>query len=171
MTLKIGDRGNSVRNLQNQLRERGFDPGSADGVFGRRTADAVRRFQASRNIAVDAQVGADTTRELQRARNGDSFTPAPGTQPAARRQGERPYQELTRFAESRGYHVTSSTGGRHLGRAHREGRAIDVRTRDHTPAQVDQLIREARAAGYTVIDERRGGNAAWSGPHIHIQTR
>lgn len=169
MTLKLGDRGNAVRSLQNQLRERGFDPGASDGKFGPRTADAVRRFQASRNLTVDAKVGPNTTRELQAARNRDSFTPAPGaTQPRA---GERPYQALTRFAESRGFHVTSSTGGRHLGRAHREGRAIDVRTRDHTPAQVDQLIREARAAGYTVIDERRGGNAAWSGPHIHIQTR
>lgn len=167
MTLKLGSRGSAVTALQDQLRSRGFDPGTSDGKFGPRTADAVRRFQASRNLEVDAKVGPNTTRALQNARNTDSFTPAP----AARRQGERPYQALTRFAESRGFHVTSSTGGRHLGRAHREGRAIDVRTRDHTPAQVDQLIREARAAGYTVIDERRGGNAAWSGPHIHIQTR
>lgn len=169
MTLKLGDRGSSVRTLQTQLRERGFNPGSADGVFGKRTADAVRQFQSSRGLTADAKVGRNTQRELSAARNRDSFTPAPTTtQPAARR-GDRPYQQIQRFAESRGFTVTSTTGGRHLGRAHREGRAADIRTRDHSPAQVDQLIRDARAAGYTVIDERRGGNAAWSGPHIHIQ--
>lgn len=170
MTIKLGDRGAAVRNLQEQLRSRGFNPGGTDGIFGARTADAVRRFQGANGLAVDAKVGRDTTRALTAARNRDSFEPAPAgrTAPAARR-GEAPHRELARFAQERGYTVTSSTGGRHLGRAHREGRAIDVRTRDHTNAQVDQLIREARAAGYTVIDERRGGNAAWSGPHVHIQ--
>lgn len=168
MTLKIGDRGNSVRDLQNQLRAKGFDPGSADGIFGNRTADAVRRFQAAQGLTVDAKVGPDTTRALQNARNSDSFTPAP-LPGATNTTGRRPYQQIQSFVESRGFHVTSTTGGHHLGRAHREGRAVDVRTRDHSPAEVERLMRDARAAGYTVIDERRGGNSAWSGPHIHIQ--
>ena len=30
-------------------------------------------------------------------------------------------------------------------------------------------MRQARAAGFTVIDERRGGNAAWTAPHLHLQ--
>lgn len=79
------------------------------------------------------------------------------------------WRELSAFARERGFTVTSSTGGRHLGWAHRAGRAIDVRTRDHTSSEVNAFIREARGAGITVIDERRGGNAAWSGPHLHLQ--
>ena len=85
------------------------------------------------------------------------------------RSGNQRWRELQQFAEDRGFHVTSSTGGRHLGAAHREGRAVDVRTRDHSTAQVDEFMRQARAAGYTVIDERGGGNSAWSGPHVHLQ--
>jgi peptidoglycan hydrolase-like protein with peptidoglycan-binding domain len=170
MAIKVGDRGTAVRTLQDQLRRSGFNPGGTDGVFGTKTAEAVRRFQSANGLTVDAKVGRDTQRALTAARNRDSFEPAPAARTTAtQRRGEGGYRELKRFAEDRGFVVTSTTGGRHLGRAHREGRAVDVRTRDHTTAQGNTLIRQARAAGYTVIDERRGGNAAWSGPHIHIQ--
>lgn len=83
--------------------------------------------------------------------------------------GAQTYRELTQFANDRGFHVTSSTGGKHLGWAHRAGRAVDVRTRDHSSAEVNSFMRDARAHGITVIDERRGGNAAWSGAHLHLQ--
>jgi hypothetical protein len=83
--------------------------------------------------------------------------------------GAQTYRELSRFANQHGFTVTSSTGGRHLGWAHRAGRAIDVRTRDHSSSEVNAFIRAARGQGITVIDERRGGNAAWSGPHLHLQ--
>ena len=83
--------------------------------------------------------------------------------------GAQTWRELSSFARSRGFTVTSTTGGRHLGWAHRAGRAIDVRTRDHSNSEVNAFIREARGAGITVIDERRGGNSAWSGPHLHLQ--
>jgi len=79
---------------------------------------------------------------------------------------------LAQFAQQRGFVVTSTTGGSHnTGSAHYRGRAIDVRTRDHTPAQVDQFIREARAAGFRVRDERfpPPGQPVWSGPHVHLQ--
>jgi hypothetical protein len=83
--------------------------------------------------------------------------------------GAQTYRELSAFAQQRGFHVTSTTGGHHLGWAHRAGRAADVRTRDHSTAQVNAFMRDARAHGITVIDERRGGNAAWSGAHLHLQ--
>lgn len=83
--------------------------------------------------------------------------------------GAQTYRELSRFANERGYTVTSSTGGRHLGWAHSAGRAIDVRTRGHSSSDVNSFMRDARSHGITVIDERRGGNSAWSGPHLHLQ--
>ena len=83
--------------------------------------------------------------------------------------GAQTHRELSRFAAEHGFTVTSSTGGRHLGWAHRAGRAIDVRTRGKSSAEVGSFMRDARAAGITVIDERRGGNSAWSGPHLHLQ--
>ena len=83
--------------------------------------------------------------------------------------GRQTYQQLSAFARQRGFVVTSSTGGRHLGWAHKAGRAIDVRTRDHSRAAVAAFIRDARRHGITVIDERGGGNSAWTGPHVHLQ--
>ncbi len=82
---------------------------------------------------------------------------------------QQTWRELSQFAKSRGFTVTSTTGGHHLGWAHRAGRAVDVRTRDHSPSEVNSFMRAARGAGITVIDERGGGNSAWSGPHLHLQ--
>lgn len=83
--------------------------------------------------------------------------------------GAQTYRELSRFASANGFTVTSSAGGRHLGWAHRAGRAIDVHTRGHSSSDINAFMRSARKHGYALIDERRGGNSAWSGPHIHLQ--
>jgi hypothetical protein len=83
--------------------------------------------------------------------------------------GAQTWRQLSQFANARGFTVTSSTGGHHLGWAHRAGHAVDVRTRGHSTSEVNSFMREARGAGITVIDERRGGNSAWSGPHLHLQ--
>jgi hypothetical protein len=106
------------------------------------------------------------------------------------------YVGLMQFAQSRGFTVTSTTGGTHNpGSAHRWGGAVDVRTWDKTSAQVNDFISEARAQGITVLDERtrpfqnksKWGGAdpgtrdkyiaglevtwqpVWAGPHLHLQ--
>ena len=83
--------------------------------------------------------------------------------------GAQTWRELSQFATDRGFHVTSTTGGHHLGWAHRAGRAVDVRTRDHSSSEINTFMRDARSQGITVLDERQGGNSAWSGPHLHLQ--
>jgi len=168
LTLQTGSRGTDVTNLQRQLAAQGFSPGGADGIFGARTRQAVRAFQQAQGLEVDGIAG---RRTFERLRNTDSFEVGNTTAPG-RRTGD--YRELVDFARSRGFTVTSTNGGRHNpGSAHYEGRAIDVRTRDKTSAQIDQFIREARAAGYHVADERRRprGQRVWSGPHLHLEIR
>jgi hypothetical protein len=79
---------------------------------------------------------------------------------------------LVEFAQARGFTVTSTTGGQHNpGSKHGQGRAIDVRTRDKSDAEVEAFIAEARADGITVYDERTKppGQAVWSGPHLHLE--
>jgi hypothetical protein len=83
--------------------------------------------------------------------------------------GRQTVGELTQFAHQHGFVVTSSTGGHHLGWAHKAGRAVDLRTRGQSVSAINSMMRDARSHGITVIDERRGGNSAWSGPHIHLQ--
>lgn len=59
-TLSIGSRGASVAQLQELLRNAGFDPGPIDGIFGTRTQSAVIAFQRSKNLVPDGIVGVMT---------------------------------------------------------------------------------------------------------------
>ena len=57
-------RGEDVRALQERLGALGFDAGRVDGIFGSRTAAAVREFQSNYGIPADAIVGLATLRGL-----------------------------------------------------------------------------------------------------------
>jgi hypothetical protein len=57
--------GEPVRELQQQLKELGYDPGAVDGVYGERTANAVRRFQQAVELDVDGVVGPQTWSSLR----------------------------------------------------------------------------------------------------------
>lgn len=56
-TLKRGSSGSEVRFLQLRLKELGHDPGTVDGIFGSRTEQAVKDFQAYRGLTADGIVG------------------------------------------------------------------------------------------------------------------
>lgn len=47
MTMRVGSRGENVKTLQTQLNELSYDPGPADGIFGRRTRGALAAFQTA----------------------------------------------------------------------------------------------------------------------------
>lgn len=83
MSLSIGDRGSSVRRLQQRLAAEGFDPGGVDGIFGSKTRAAVVAFQRSRGLSVDGVVGEDTRLAFRRNYNSDRFQPAAEVGPAA----------------------------------------------------------------------------------------
>lgn len=56
----VGARGETVRQIQTVLRDWGYDPGPADGVYGSRTEAAVRRFQAKNGLTADGVAGSQT---------------------------------------------------------------------------------------------------------------
>ena len=58
--LSRGNSGVCVKTLQNSLRAKGFDPGSSDGQFGKKTFDAVVCFQGSAGLSKDGVVGPAT---------------------------------------------------------------------------------------------------------------
>lgn len=62
--LKKGSRGGDVVTLQRVLTMKGYSLGGADGVFGRLTKAAVKRFQRRRRLTADGIVGPITTRAL-----------------------------------------------------------------------------------------------------------
>lgn len=55
MELMQGDSGTAVRIMQERLQELGYDPGKADGIYGRKTVQAVALF------LVDAEIPVSTT--------------------------------------------------------------------------------------------------------------
>ena len=63
--LQVGSTGPLVEELQKKLASLGFDPGSADGIFGERTEEALLEFQDSRGLITDAIVGPETRAALE----------------------------------------------------------------------------------------------------------
>jgi uncharacterized protein (TIGR02594 family) len=49
-----------ITRIQQSLAHKGFDPGLIDGIWGRRTELAVRRFQLARGLTVDGIAGPNT---------------------------------------------------------------------------------------------------------------
>ncbi|MDR0405485.1 MAG: peptidoglycan-binding protein [Clostridiales bacterium] len=81
-TLRLGDFGTDVMELQATLLKTNYDPGPVDGIFGQRMARAVMRVQRNYGLVPDGVVGAATYRALERyllgydaytVRRGDTF--------------------------------------------------------------------------------------------------
>jgi peptidoglycan hydrolase-like protein with peptidoglycan-binding domain len=56
-----------IKELQQALTTAGYDPGPADGTFGRRTEAAVVAFQEANGLSVDGRVGPETASALNGA--------------------------------------------------------------------------------------------------------
>jgi peptidoglycan hydrolase-like protein with peptidoglycan-binding domain len=65
--LSVGSTGSAVIELQNLLKEKGYDAGPSDGVFGSSTLTAVIAFQKDQKLWVDGLVGPATMKALQNA--------------------------------------------------------------------------------------------------------
>jgi N-acetylmuramoyl-L-alanine amidase len=76
--------GDDVVALQQRLLDLGFDPGRCDGIFGARTATALRDFQRNVGLRADGILGPTTLAALQRLRRTVT-----GGSPSARREEEQ----------------------------------------------------------------------------------
>ena len=64
----------AVKLLQQILNKLGYPCGTPDGIFGRKTEDAVMDFQEDNHIGVDGKVGAETWSYLLKALFGKTST-------------------------------------------------------------------------------------------------
>lgn len=78
-SLKLGEQGEQVRNLQRQLKELGFYTGNVDGDYGVGTEEAVKAFQKQYKLTPDGQAGEMTLTKLASAKATmiPEVTPAP----------------------------------------------------------------------------------------------
>jgi len=51
---------NAIKELQQWLNDNGYEAGSVDGIYGSRTAGAVREFQTDNDLTVDGDAGKET---------------------------------------------------------------------------------------------------------------
>lgn len=65
-TLKIGSRGTNVSEIQALLNKLGYSVGVVDGIYGARTAEAVRKFQKYFGLLPTGEVNADTYKLMNR---------------------------------------------------------------------------------------------------------
>ena len=68
-TLRQGDKGQDVKQLQEQLIKLGYLSGAADGDFGKKTAQAVRDFQVCNHLKEDGIFGSACWDTLSRGYN------------------------------------------------------------------------------------------------------
>ena len=61
---KRGSRGSEVKAIQRALKKRKFYKGKIDGIYGKRTVRAVRRFQRKKKLKVDGIAGPKTLKKL-----------------------------------------------------------------------------------------------------------
>jgi len=70
--LKLGSRGNEVKEVQQKLKDLGYLSGPVDGIFGSGTLAAVKKFQADMGLVVDGIVGSNTLHTLNQTKGGSS---------------------------------------------------------------------------------------------------
>lgn len=64
--LKKGSNSEQVRQLQQKLYTIGYEPGTADGIFGNKTEQAVKSFQSDAGLSKDGIVGSATRTALDK---------------------------------------------------------------------------------------------------------
>jgi len=70
-TLRLGDRGPEVSQLQEQLQAAGFYDGPVTGVYGQLTVEAVKSYQQAQGLMVDGEYGVRTRAVLTGSASGN----------------------------------------------------------------------------------------------------
>ena len=72
-SLRMGDSGSAVKDLQTKLKKLGYYDGTVDSTFGSGTYAAVMAFQKKYNLTADGVAGSETLKKLDSAyKNADS---------------------------------------------------------------------------------------------------
>jgi peptidoglycan hydrolase-like protein with peptidoglycan-binding domain len=54
----------NVKEVQQALKDKGYDPGQVDGAMGMRTRDAIKSFQSASNLQPTGTINAETAQKL-----------------------------------------------------------------------------------------------------------
>ena len=109
-TIRRGSRGPAVIECQTDLILLEYDvgPKGADGIFGAKTEEAVKKFQAANGLPADGVVGKETWEALDAAvppEPGPGPEPGPEPEPPGPEPGPEPVQKPTIRRGDRGEYV------------------------------------------------------------------
>lgn len=98
---QMGSRGQEVRNIQSRLKSWGYYTGAVDGIYGKKTVEAVKKFQKKHGLRVDGIAGPATLAAIGLPTGGSSSGGVNG-------YSQSDYQLLGRIisAEARGESYT-----------------------------------------------------------------
>ena len=82
-TIRVGDNGEEVREMQRKLTELGYYAGDIDGRFGNQTRRSVERFQHNNGLGVDGIAGRRTLTVLFESEDVVAAMPASTPEPTA----------------------------------------------------------------------------------------
>jgi peptidoglycan hydrolase-like protein with peptidoglycan-binding domain len=111
-TLRLGSRGEQVKELQGFLKVEGYQVGSLDGIFGVLTEAGVRAFQQRQGLTVDGIVGPATRAAIRSITTQAGFaamTDLGGRTLASGARGDD-VAELQRFLAVQGFSVGTIDG-------------------------------------------------------------
>ena len=81
VTLKYGSQGEDVKTLQTNLTNAGYDVGTVDGIYGTKTANAVKQYQQANGLTVDGIAGSNTLAKLSGSATSTPTTTAKAPAP------------------------------------------------------------------------------------------
>lgn len=81
-TGKRGSSGN-VKEVQQALKDKGYDPGPVDGTMGARTKEALKSFQSASNLQATGTLNAETAEKLGVQSSGSTSSSRSSTAPAS----------------------------------------------------------------------------------------
>jgi len=84
ITLREGDMGDMVTNLQHALKDQGYYTGAIDGKYGEGTTKAITAFQHAHELKQDGLAGSDTQRGLFEGKYTDGTSTPTGVPEATR---------------------------------------------------------------------------------------
>ena len=74
VTYKQGSTGQTVKTIQQKLKNWGYYKGAVDGIYGKQTKEAVKSFQKKNGLSVDGVVGDKTLAALGMSGGGNNAT-------------------------------------------------------------------------------------------------
>ena len=125
------------RRVQQGLGSLGYGPGPADGLFGVRTRDAIRRYQGAKGFEATGYLSAEESEALVAL--GDEWARAQAETQAARREAQRRADDAA-FAEAKSA-GTEEAYGTYLSSYPAGGHAVEAR---RLRREAERLERERR---------------------------